>query len=100
MCTPAARAYLLRLPNVAHSRITDNQQLADLMNFVVFEIGGRSAPRDAAPFARDEVARERKNAGLTTSLRADRARYAGQAIRTCGAPASLRGFFAQPPAKP
>src|SRR4051812_14550271 len=32
MCDPAARAYLLRLPNVAHSRITDNAQLADLMN--------------------------------------------------------------------
>ena len=42
MCTPDSRAYLLRLPNVAHSRIHDNAELADLMNYVVFVLGGNS----------------------------------------------------------
>jgi hypothetical protein len=93
MCTPDSRAYLLRLPNVAHSRITDNQQLADLMNFVVFGLGGASAPKQALPFTGDEVARERKNASSAVSLKAERARYVEQAIRKCRAPASLRAFF-------
>src|ERR1700749_4267327 len=35
MCTREGRDYLIRLPNVAHSRITDPQELADLVNFVV-----------------------------------------------------------------
>ena len=39
MCSKEGREYLIRLPNVAHSRITDPQELADLMNFVVFAIG-------------------------------------------------------------
>jgi hypothetical protein len=41
MCTPEGRDYLIRLPNVAYSAITDNQQLADMMNFVVFEVRKR-----------------------------------------------------------
>lgn len=32
MCTADTRAYLLRLPNIAKSRISDNQQLADMLN--------------------------------------------------------------------
>ncbi|MFB0872831.1 MULTISPECIES: cytochrome C [unclassified Sphingobium] len=93
LCTPDARAYLLRLPNVAHSRIKDNQQLADMMNYVVFGLGGASAPRDAAPFTADEVARERQHALSTTTLKAERARQVDAAIRQCGAPASLRLLY-------
>ncbi|WP_288456638.1 cytochrome C [uncultured Sphingomonas sp.] len=94
MCTPEARAYLVRLPNVAHSRITDNQELADLVNFVVFGLGGASAPADAQPFSAAEVARERRLALSATSLKAERARLVAAAIRRCGAPASLRQFYA------
>lgn len=93
LCTPDARAYLIRLPNVAHSRIKDNQQLADMMNYVVFGLGGASAPRDAAPFTADEVARERRHALSTTTLKAERARQVDAAIRQCGAPASLRLLY-------
>ena len=57
MCTPESRAYLLRLPNVAHSRITDNAELADMMNFVVFVLGAGSAPPGTKPFTAEEVAR-------------------------------------------
>lgn len=93
MCTPQARAYLIRLPNVAHSRIKDNQQLADMMNFVVFGLGGASAPRDAAPFTADEIARERQHPLSTTTLKAERARHVDAAIRQCDAPTSLRLLY-------
>lgn len=96
MCTPEARAYLLRLPNVAHSRLTDNQQLADLMNFVIFDLGGASVTKGALPFTADEVARERQHALSSVSLKAERARYVEQAIRKCRAPESLRSFFTAP----
>ena len=58
MCTPEARAYLIRLPNVAHSRIKDNAELADMMNYVVFVLGEGTAPAGTRPFTADEVARE------------------------------------------
>jgi hypothetical protein len=90
MCTPDSRAYLLRLPNVAHSRLTDNRQLADLMNYVIFVLGGRSAPAGTKPFTADEVARERQFALTSGSLAAERLRLANVAIRKCHAPASLR----------
>ncbi len=93
LCIPAARAYLIRLPNVAHSRIKDNQQLADMMNFVVFGLGGASAPPGAAPFTADEVARERLHPLSTTALKAERARHVDAAIRQCKAPASLRLLY-------
>ncbi len=89
MCTPAARAYLLRLPNVAHSRINDNETLADLMNFVVFELGGDSAPAGTKPFTASELAYERQFALIGPGLKAERTRLAKEVIRKCGAPASL-----------
>lgn len=90
MCTPEARAYLLRLPNVAHSRLTDNAQLADLMNYVVFVLGGKSAPPGTKPFTAEEVARERQFPLTSGSLTEQRLRLAKDAIRKCGAPQSLR----------
>lgn len=90
MCTPASRAYLIRLPNVAHARIEDNQQLADMMNFVVFVLGKDSAPAGTRPFTASEVAYERQFALTSVSLKAERARHAQEAIRTCHAPASLK----------
>jgi len=99
MCTPESRAYLLRLPNVAQSRITDNDDLADMMNFVVFVLGEGSAPPGTKPFTGEEVARERRLALTTSALTVERARHAGDAIRTCGAPASLKRLYAGPVAK-
>jgi hypothetical protein len=99
MCTPASRAYLIRLPNIAHSRLTDNQQLADLMNFVIFGLGEASAPPGTKPFTGEEVARERQFALSSTSLTAERARHVESAIRKCGAPVSLRQLFVAPQAR-
>ena len=62
MCTKDGRDYLIRLPNVAYSAIADNQELADMMNFVVFGLGGASAPKGAKPFTAVEVKRLRAQA--------------------------------------
>lgn len=93
LCTPASRAYLLRLPNVAQSRIKDNHALADMMNYVVFVLGEGSAPPGAKPFTAEEVARERSLALTTTALTLERARHAEAAIRKCHAPISLRLLY-------
>jgi hypothetical protein len=93
MCTPEARAYLLHLPNVARSRITDNDQLADLLNFMVFGLGGASTPKNAKPFGAAEVERERKSPFTSVSLVKTRAAIVDSVIKRCGAPASLRLMY-------
>jgi hypothetical protein len=93
MCTPEARAYLIRLPNVAHSRIKDNAELADMMNYVVFVLGKGTAPAGTAPFTADEVARERKLALVNANLTAERLRLSNQLVKQCHAPASIRQLY-------
>jgi hypothetical protein len=93
MCTPEGRNYLIRLPNVAHSRIEDPRELAALMNFVVYAIGGKSAPAGARPFKGAEVALLRKQAMTTISLIAEREMVVAKMIKNCGAPESLRTFY-------
>jgi len=89
MCTPESRAYLLRLPNVAHSRITDNAELADMLNYMVFIVGGTSAPAGTKPITAQEVASERAHPLISGSLSAERTRHVEAAIKRCGAPKSL-----------
>lgn len=93
MCTPEGRDYLIRLPNVAYSAITDNQELADMMNFVVFGLGGGSAPKGAKPFTAAEVARLRGRALTTGSLVAARADIVGKLARGCSVPESMKFFY-------
>jgi hypothetical protein len=93
MCTPEARSYLMRLPNVARSRITDNQDLADLLNFMVFSLGGPSTPKDAKPFTAAEVARERQSPYTSVSLVKIRATMVDSLVKRCGAPASLKLMY-------
>jgi hypothetical protein len=94
MCTPQSRAYLLHLPNVARSRITDNDDLADLLNFMVFGLGGRSTSPSARPFTGTEVARERQFPLNSVSLAKTRGAIVETVIKRCGAPASLRLMYA------
>lgn len=60
MRTPEGRAYLVQLPDVAFANLSD-ETLAEVMNFVVFAIGGPSAPRGAAPYTAVEVRDLRRN---------------------------------------
>lgn len=94
MCTPESRRYLIRLPNVARSRITDHQQLADLLNFMVFGLGGASTPAAAQPFTGAEVARERAVPLASLTISKTRAALVETLIKRCGAPASLRQMYA------
>lgn len=92
LCTREGRAYLVRLPNVALAPVSD-QMLADVMNFVVFEIGGpRSTARAVAPFTVAEVAQLRKQPLTDTGLAAYRTRIVADLIERCAAPASLRAY--------
>lgn len=93
MCTPEARSYLMRLPNVARSRIADNQDLAELLNFMVFGLGGASVPKGAKPFTATEVERERQFPYNSVSLIKTRADVVDRVIKQCGAPASLRLMY-------
>ena len=94
MCTREGRDYLIRLPNVAYSAIDDNQELADMMNFVVFGLGGASAPRTAKPFTAPEVARLRRDALATQSLIVARTKIvAGLSTSDCAVPDSMKFFY-------
>jgi len=93
MCTKEGREYLIRLPNVAYSAIGDNQELADMMNFVVFGLGGNSAPRGAKPFTAAEVGRLRKDALSTQSLVAVRAEVVAKMLGSCSVPKSMNYFY-------
>ena len=94
LCSREGRDYLIRLPNVAYSAIDDNQELADMMNFVAFGLGGRSAPRSAKPFTAAEVARLRKDALSTQSLVAARERVVGGLMASpCAVPESMKFYF-------
>ena len=93
MCTREGRDYLIRLPNVAYSAITDNQELADMMNFVVFGLGGNSAPQGAKPFTAAEVAKLRTRALATQSLIAARADVVNGMVGRCAVPQSMQFFY-------
>ena len=96
LCTREGRDYLIRLPNVAYSAIDDNQELADMMNFVVFGLGGNSAPRTAKPFTAAEVARLRRDALATQSLIVARMKIvAGLSTSDCAVPDSMKFFYDQ-----
>ena len=94
MCTKEGRDYLIRLPNVAYSAIDDNRELAEMMNFVVFGLGGASAPRSAKPFTAAEVARLRRDALATQSLIVARTKIvAGLSTSACAVPDSMKFFY-------
>jgi hypothetical protein len=91
MCTKAGRAYLLRLPNVALSP-TDDAQLADIMNFVVFRLGGASTGTKVLPYTAAEVGLERQHKLTSASLIAERARITRDVSARCKVPKAALQF--------
>jgi hypothetical protein len=89
--TPEGREYLVRLPNVAFSTMSD-QELADVLNFMVFRIGGASVPAHAAPYTIAEVARLRKQPLNEVSLVDYRKRLVEMLIGQHGASQKLRVY--------
>lgn len=89
LCDAEGRDYVSRLPNIVFSRITD-AEMAALMNYVSFDLGGGSAPPRARAFTPRELARTRRNALTIPDLEAYRGRIVDGLIARCGAPVSLR----------
>jgi hypothetical protein len=83
LCTAAGREYLVRLPNVAFADVND-QVLADVMNFVVFGLGGASTPVGTKPYSSGEVATLRRRPLKNRPLADMRARILADAIIRCG----------------
>ncbi len=90
---PEGRAYLPRLPNVAFSTLND-EQLAAVLNYMVFDIGAGSAPAGARAYGSAEVGRWRKQPLTEVTLSEYRRRLVETLINEYHAPAALRGYIA------
>lgn len=88
---PEGREYLVRLPNVAFSALS-NDELAAVLNFMVFQIGGGGVPGDAQPYGAAEVAALRRRPLRELSLLEYRSRLVETLIRRYEAPAQLRAY--------
>lgn len=93
LCDAAGRDYVARLPNIVFSHLTD-ADLADLLNYVVFDLGGQSAPRGAKRYTPAEVARTRREALSIPDLEAYRTQVVKVLIARCGAPQGLATDYA------
>jgi cytochrome c553 len=91
LSTQEGRSYLPRLPNVAFAALSD-QQLAAVLNYVVFDFGGASVPKGAQPYAAAEVAQWRARPLTEVPLTEYRRRLVADLIGHYRAPASL-GFY-------
>jgi cytochrome c553 len=92
LCTPQARAYLVRLPSLAASPLSD-RDLADLLNFVVFDLGGaRETGGSSRKFTEAEVGALRTRPLKDVALARYRAGLVEELISGCAAPASLRQY--------
>jgi hypothetical protein len=91
LCTPEARDYVIRLPNVSRAQLGD-AELAGVMNFVAFRLGEGSAPATAARFTAAEVAAIRARPLNDKPLNAYRRQIVDAMIRKCRAPVSLRDY--------
>jgi hypothetical protein len=83
LCTAAGREYIVRLPNVAFANMDDGM-LTEVMNFVVFGLGGSSVPAGAKPYSRGEVAALRRQPLKNRQLAALRMTILAEAGTQCG----------------
>jgi mono/diheme cytochrome c family protein len=90
LCTEKGRGYIVQLPNVAFAKWSD-AELADMMNFVVFRLGGNSAPESAKRYTPEEIRDLRAQPLRTPGLRAYRKLVVSEIVQTCKAPEALAG---------
>jgi len=92
LCTRAGRAYIVQLPDVALTGMSD-RMLAEVMNFVVFDLGapvpGGSKVR---PYTAAEVALLRKRPLIGPALSAYRARIVGEIRARCATRVGVRVY--------
>lgn len=91
LSTRQGREYLVRLPNVAFYTVSD-AELADILNYTVFTIGGKGIPANAKPYTASEVGALRKSPLTEVSLIDYRNTLVEDLIANHGAPASLRVY--------
>lgn len=89
------RAYLPRLPNVAFSSLND-EDLAALLNYLVFDLGAGSAPPGARRYQAAEVGKWRKSPLTEVRLSAFRRELVDTLIDRYHAPAALRDYDGGP----
>lgn len=82
LCSPKGREYMIHLPNVAFSPLSSSD-LADLMNYVAFGLGGHSVPVGARPYTTAEVARLRQAPFRDYSLQSYRLDVVRDVIHAC-----------------
>lgn len=82
LCSPKGREYMIHLPNVAFSPLS-SADLADLMNYVAFGLGGDSVPAGAHPYTAAEVARLRQAPFRNYSLQSYRLDVVRDVIHAC-----------------
>jgi hypothetical protein len=85
------RQYVVRLPNVAFSTTSD-AALTDLMNYVVFTLGGASVPQGTPPYTVREVAELRRMPLTEVSLVQMRQRMVQVLIDRYNATPDLRRY--------
>jgi len=101
LCAPGGRDYLIRLPNVSHAALPDPEDLAELMNFVIFSLGQESTPSGTRPYSGAEVERLRHSPLRSgESLLRVRAALVAGAIKSCNAPESLYDYGGKNAGKP
>ncbi len=84
LCTPDGRDFIVQLPDVAFAGVSD-QELADVLNFMMFDLGGASTPKSAKPYSAAEVKQLRESSPLRTGLRARRQEVVNALVKSCGA---------------
>jgi mono/diheme cytochrome c family protein len=93
LCDAAGRDYVSRLPNIVFSHLTD-ADLADMLNYVVFDLGGTSTPKGARRYTAAEMAHARREPLSTTDLESYRTEVVKVLISRCGAPRGLATDYA------
>jgi hypothetical protein len=89
LTTKTGREYLVRVPNVAFYTAS-NDELAQMLNYMVFTIGREGVPANAKAYTASEVAKLRKSPLTEVSLLDYRNRLVEDLIANHGAPSSLR----------
>jgi len=93
LCDATGRDYVARLPNIVFSHLTD-ADLAGMLNYVAFDLGGTSAPKGAKRYTAAEVAVSRREPLSTTDLESYRTQVVKTLIARCGAPEALASDYA------
>lgn len=94
LCTSQGRQYLVRLPDVALSVLSD-RMLTEVMNWVAFDLGAPVAGgRAARPYTVAEVASLRRHPFTNTGLTRYREQVVAHLAPRCAVPAGLREYGA------